>query len=374
MEILTDTDIDSYIDNKKEEDRCLEFKAAIDLSDDKNQIELCRDIVAFANTEGGRIIYGLSENEGVATSIKGIEGNIDNFKQIIQQILLSKVEPNLSACNIYTVKCSEKYGKKNCIVIDINKSWNAPHAVKIHDKYQFPFRTDSGKNYYDMHRLKEEVMKYSTLEYKIKSFVEKRIHFIKFGEGEDLEICTEPYLIVHCIPISSFADELKINTDTFCGEMFPKIPLLGSHVSDFIPNLEGILVYSGKDENSYLSCSQLFRNGCIESRRRLNKEKSLIYFKDIEDHIKMFYNGFGSLYKEINVNTPIFLFVNFINIKDYCLVEPNNDLNKKSNPIKRSRLILPSLEIKDFDDDFKSKFKNIFNILFNAFGKIRPNN
>lgn len=67
--------------NVTNESQELEFKASIDgigknVPDRKRkeaQLELCRDISQFANTGGGCLLIGISENKGIAKSIEPLE-------------------------------------------------------------------------------------------------------------------------------------------------------------------------------------------------------------------------------------------------------------------------------------------------------------
>jgi hypothetical protein len=75
----------------------LEYKAsgAVDKSDDKKKLEIARDVSAFANSAGGQIIYGMTEEDHEPA---GLDGGLDPkiyptlwFEQILQQ----HITPNL---------------------------------------------------------------------------------------------------------------------------------------------------------------------------------------------------------------------------------------------------------------------------------------
>jgi predicted HTH transcriptional regulator len=66
--------LNQLIANKVEENSELEYKAATALQrEDKKITEATKDVSAFANSNGGVLIYGISENQ----ANKHLPGNID---------------------------------------------------------------------------------------------------------------------------------------------------------------------------------------------------------------------------------------------------------------------------------------------------------
>jgi predicted HTH transcriptional regulator len=77
LKLITKTDLDALYNGGIKEGIRLEYKAspAIDKRDDNKKIELARDVSAFANADGGQIIYGMVEKDhGGARRGPGSEG------------------------------------------------------------------------------------------------------------------------------------------------------------------------------------------------------------------------------------------------------------------------------------------------------------
>lgn len=72
----------------------LEFKAELKMSTSAEKRELCKDISALANSQGGYILYGISEANGVISGIPGIDFN-DTIQQQFFQIVTSGIAPRL---------------------------------------------------------------------------------------------------------------------------------------------------------------------------------------------------------------------------------------------------------------------------------------
>ncbi|MFH0895251.1 MAG: ATP-binding protein, partial [Bacteroidota bacterium] len=74
--IFTQKDIDNLISSNAEESTHLEFKRGDALNkDDKTKNEIAKDISAFANSDGGILIYGIEETDHKASKLSFIDGN-----------------------------------------------------------------------------------------------------------------------------------------------------------------------------------------------------------------------------------------------------------------------------------------------------------
>src|SRR5438067_2535700 len=96
----------------------LEYKAsdAIDKRDDKKKIEIARDVSAFANADGGQIVYGMTEKDHEPA---GLDEGIDpkQYPEIwFEQVLQQHITPILSSVRPYHVPL--KSGRV-AVVIDV---------------------------------------------------------------------------------------------------------------------------------------------------------------------------------------------------------------------------------------------------------------
>ncbi len=111
----------------------IDYKSEIHLKDDKDNAEFIADVTSFANTLGRYLIIGIKENQGVPSEIKGISqiqinnasnSNPDQWKQVLDTILRTKVDPRLPHYEIKIITLSS--GNK-VIAIEIPQSWISPH-------------------------------------------------------------------------------------------------------------------------------------------------------------------------------------------------------------------------------------------------------
>ncbi|NUY82389.1 ATP-binding protein [Flavobacterium sp. MAH-1] len=121
--------IELLIANEIEESVSIEFKAAgaLGKSDGKKD-EMTKDVAAFANANGGIIIYGISEINHKADSKSYINGNIFT-KEWIEQILNSGIQRPIPDMKIFPIREGGDL-EKTIYVVQIPESLDAPHISR----------------------------------------------------------------------------------------------------------------------------------------------------------------------------------------------------------------------------------------------------
>src|ERR1043166_1533322 len=73
LESITEQDLLDLIANKVREDKRIEFKVALPGNSDKEKKEFLADVSSFANASGGDLIFGMDEQNGVASQLVGLQ-------------------------------------------------------------------------------------------------------------------------------------------------------------------------------------------------------------------------------------------------------------------------------------------------------------
>ncbi|MFE8423775.1 ATP-binding protein [Tenacibaculum sp. ZH5_bin.1] len=139
LELYDFETINSFIENEIEESIHIEFKSAGALSKkDGQKKEVSKDVSAFANSDGGIIIYGIEEKNHKAHSFSFIDGN-EFTKEWLEQIISSTVNRNIPDLKIFPVR---KNGiiSSTIYVVQIPSSLEAPHMArdkKYYKRYNF---------------------------------------------------------------------------------------------------------------------------------------------------------------------------------------------------------------------------------------------
>jgi hypothetical protein len=106
----------------------LEYKAspAVDKRDDGKKIEMARDVSAFANADGGQIVYGMTEQDHEPA---GLDGGIDGsaYPEIwFEQVLQQHIKPSIPGLRIRHVPLKKPMV---AVIIDIPATKADPHQV-----------------------------------------------------------------------------------------------------------------------------------------------------------------------------------------------------------------------------------------------------
>jgi len=126
--ISTEEEINQLISLKTEEFIYLEFKSADALKNqDKEKDNISKDVSAFANSDGGTIIYGIIENNHVASELNFTDGDIFT-KEWLEQVISSRIQRKIEGLIINPIRFESNI-KKTVYVVIIPRSINAPHMA-----------------------------------------------------------------------------------------------------------------------------------------------------------------------------------------------------------------------------------------------------
>lgn len=103
------------------ESSVLDFKLKSYRDSNDARLEFLKDVSAFANNDGGLIIYGVRESRGVAVEIVGLE-NADSQLNKLQSWAIEHLQPNSNCLNIFTYHIDDK----ELLVASVSKSMTGP--------------------------------------------------------------------------------------------------------------------------------------------------------------------------------------------------------------------------------------------------------
>ncbi|NMB83388.1 MAG: hypothetical protein GYA14_16380, partial [Ignavibacteria bacterium] len=260
---------------------------------------------------------------------------------------------------------------KVVLVVRINRSWFGPHRVifKGHDK--FYSRNSAGKFPLDTSELRNAFNLSQSLVEKINNFKSSRILDLT-SDNTPIPFYDGGKIVLHIIPFESFNPENNIDMDKLKEAQPKMVPMKASGWSPKI-NLEGILSYSGGQDNRSHSYIQLYRNGIVEAVEGLTlsstREGKYIPSVGYESMLMQALKSYMGIIKDLGVNPPIAIYLTFIGVKGYKLSSRNIMFDSdEDNVINKDILNLPESIVETYDITPTAILRPIFDLVWNACG------
>jgi Putative DNA-binding domain len=139
----TISELDKIISDQVQEDIHLDYKDSRGISDFG---KLAKHVSAFANSDGGILIYGIQENDHLPTGRdSGADHKVFN-RERIENVILSHISPRIEGLRIAQIPVSES---TSIYAIEIPKSFRGPHQQSPDKKYykRFNFQAVAMEDY-----------------------------------------------------------------------------------------------------------------------------------------------------------------------------------------------------------------------------------
>lgn len=138
----TEDDLNFLIANKLGETMEREYKKSLTAGSPLERKELCKDVSAFANSQGGVIIFGLREarQENAGSIPESLSPIADlRLKEIAQQVILDGVNPRMDF-RFYSTPASN--GRGEYVIIEVPKSLRGLHMLTLGGDSRYYVRRD----------------------------------------------------------------------------------------------------------------------------------------------------------------------------------------------------------------------------------------
>ena len=308
-------------------------------------IEFRNDICSFANAEGGYIIYGIRDDQGIASEIVGVEiENPDKFELNLRNKLMP-IMPKVPSIQFSFVKLENG---RYIVVIFIEQDFYSPY-IHIEDQksYKIYKREGNQKTIVGYTELKNMFIKSRVLEDEILLFRKKTIDYYRsFNDNSH-----ERFLIYHIIPESFlntrkqlFLYERKEQQNygaVFSGSMIDSLSL---------PCVDGLRYINTCGDEQGL----LYNNGIAEFILPLGvyvgsvEEGEFFYNEDVWRFIDNISQGYRSIMPAIFGKQRYFACVSIIGCRN-AIVE-DNGYGRNKTRTDRNEIICPPVLFTDIED------------------------
>jgi hypothetical protein len=132
----TIADIDRLIRDGVQEDLHLDYKESPAIDRSKRN-ELAKDVSAFANSDGGILIYGVIESNNLPVSKDSGVDHTAYSREWIEQVISSNITPKIDNIRIVPIPVSSS---NSIYCVEVPKSYRAPHQApdkKYYKRFNF---------------------------------------------------------------------------------------------------------------------------------------------------------------------------------------------------------------------------------------------
>jgi len=123
------TDLENILRDRVGESTVLDYKACEALANnDRNKLDISKDISAFANSAGGTVVFGIDERGHIPTAIRGVDPSVTT-REWIEQIINSGIQRRIDGIRINQVALDTVDPGHVAYVVNIPQSLRAPHMA-----------------------------------------------------------------------------------------------------------------------------------------------------------------------------------------------------------------------------------------------------
>lgn len=345
----TEEELLTLIQNESfRENQYLDYKQAFEFIEntDKHQKirgknEFRNDVCAFANADGGDLIFGIAETKGLASKIMPIAiKNIDKFELDLRNTLMS-IQPSMPNVEFKFISVDKGY----VVVVHIDKGIFKPYmTVEDQSVFRFFVRHGNRKDAMSYSEMRNNFLNAASLDAEIKKFRIERL-------SELLEDNTKMFGVIHIIP-ATFANTAEFIPMCDLGKA-GKLPLPNPWLSyikgRMIPNVDGVWFPSedGRDDFQLL---RLFNHGTVELKYNLytvqNRGEEFLQSLDFINAIGEIVDGTVEIYKSFERHATMYVCISIIGCKGYRNYSGYASMHSEPR-IDRDRILCAPIEIGD---------------------------
>lgn len=270
----------SVVNARATEGQSLEFKSELPASNDRGKAEFLKDVSSFANSTGGAILFGISEEAGAAESLSGLTfADPDAEVRRLSQVLESGLEPRVAGIQFNALTL----GESTVFVVDVPQSFDAPHRYLFNGHSKFVQRVGSHVSELTYEQLRSAFGRTSGRIEKLRRQWTDQLTFQNLWRP----MIDGPVCVVRLASVMA-ADEVQIIDPKEAYNHWSDLifPDWGGGSPSF--NYEGLVASQSRDNGQHGAMVQVHRHGMISAyrtARTLSSDEPLIPSTAVGDFI-----------------------------------------------------------------------------------------
>ena len=212
LETIDEATLNLLVTNKATEGRHLEFKSELPNREGDAIREFLADVSAFSNSQGGHLLFGVTEAAGAATGVPGVTVDDPDAELLrLENLIRDGMDPRLIGVRLRWVPLASG---TSVLVIRVAAGVTAPHRIVYRNSGKFFARNSAGKYEMDVHELRHA---FTEAENVPRRFRQLHAEAIERAQGVDMPVSMvkAPTAVASFIPLSIFREErdLPLNFD-----------------------------------------------------------------------------------------------------------------------------------------------------------------
>lgn len=326
LDAIRTEDIQDLLDRAQVETMHLEYKEqmpptrkeynSLPKTDKDPFVEFGCDVSAFANAQGGDIIFGIAEAEKTKEPVLvGLpDFDLAECQQRLLHIMNQFVEPHIFGVRFMPIPMSNG---KTVLIVRVPKSLYGPHQVELQRK-SFWIRNASGKNFMDYQAIQNAFTSgFETIE-RARQWASNQVEKLK--TDSPFPMTRTQRQVVHLVPLAFKNAQSSIDLAEIARRADLLRPATNINQASHRYNASGYSYVLKPVDQIVPGYTQLFRNGQIEAVSaldiaRMNYGRNSLYPRPIETEFLDALERHLVALKLVGASTPILMCVAYLDVK-----------------------------------------------------------
>jgi hypothetical protein len=318
LDRISQDDLRRLIDTKAPESVYIDYKEATYGSTGEQHREFLADISSFANTVGGDIVIGMTEENGIPTGFNSFPDFPDVELRRLDDMARSGLQPRIS--NFVMRAVSSPVGG-HVIVVRIPRSYNQPHRVIRDNSNRFWARSSASSKRYEpnVEELRRIFNEAPLTAERIRAFRTNRLVKIAAQEAP-VALAENCLLVLHVVPYSSVVIGTSLSVADLENEwtIFPPLGRGRGHAQHRHVNFDGFVVLPDRAPQ-YHAYAQVFRSGIVEAVSTVTRSDGAVLGSTLDKYCVASTKVYVDALAKFGVGFPIAVVASLLGVKGRSL-------------------------------------------------------